>query len=158
MAFWIWVCQESCSIEDQVYHTKKVLSCCFCKQFSTIRILCIQIFHLALLCYFWRLLRFLHRWNCPCLLKRSKDPDRRGVVRTEFANVLKLDFTAHDREHYKSILLCSCIHPCFPVNCLILTSCHICSDIILPYFTSSPKAEPVSFKISSSVQLSQNWR
>ena len=76
MEFWIWVCQESCSIEDQVYHTKKVLSCCFCKQFSTIRILCIQIFHLALLCYFWRLLRFLHRWNCPCLLKRSKDPDR----------------------------------------------------------------------------------
>ena len=27
-----------------------VLSCCFCKRFSTIRILCIQIFHLAFLC------------------------------------------------------------------------------------------------------------
>ena len=66
------------------------------------------------------------------LTQKSKDPDRNGVARTEFANVLKLDFAAHDREHYKSILLCSCIHPCFPVNCLILSSCHVCSDIILP--------------------------
>ena len=33
------------------------------------------------------------------ITQKSKDPDRRGVVRTEFANVLKLDFTAHDREH-----------------------------------------------------------
>ena len=66
------------------------------------------------------------------ITQKSKDPDRRGVVRTEFANVLKLDFKAHDREHYNSILLCSCIHPCFPVNCLILSSCHVCSDIILP--------------------------
>ena len=51
---------------------------------------------------------------------RSKDPDRRGVVRTEFANVLKLDFTAHSGVH--SILLCSCIR-------LILCSCHVCSHI-----------------------------
>ena len=36
---------------------------------------------------------------------RSKDPDRRGVVRTEFANVLKLDFTAHSGVH--SILILS---------------------------------------------------
>ena len=85
------------------------------------------------------------------LTQKSKDPDRNGVARTEFANVLKLDFAAHDREHYKSILLCSCIHPCFPVNCLILSSCHVCSDVILPYFASSPKADPVSFKISSRV-------
>ena len=30
------------------------------------------------------------------LTQKSKDPDRKGVVRTEFANVLKLDFTAHE--------------------------------------------------------------
>ena len=60
---------------------------------------------------------------------RSKDPDRRGVVRTEFANELKLDFTAHSGVQNKSILLCSCIQPCFPVDCLILCSCHVCSDI-----------------------------
>ena len=56
---------------------------------------------------------------------RSKDPDRRGVVWTEFANVLKLDFTAHSRVHNKSILLCSCIQPCFPVDCLnpVFMSC-----------------------------------
>ena len=51
---------------------------------------------------------------------RSKDPDPNGVVRTEFAYVLKLDFTAHSGVHYKSIPLCSCIQPCFPVDCLIL--------------------------------------
>lgn len=83
--------------------------------------------------------------------QKSKDPDRKGVVRTEFANVLKLDFTAHDGEHCKSILLCSCIHPFFPVNCLILSSCHVCSDIILPCLASSPKADPVSFKLLSAL-------
>ena len=60
---------------------------------------------------------------------RSKDPDWRDVVRTEFANVLNLDFTAHSGVHKKSILLCSCIQPCFPVDSLILCSCHVCSDV-----------------------------
>ena len=65
---------------------------------------------------------------------RSKNADRRGVVRTEFANVLKLDFTANSVVHFRSTHLCSCLHPCFSVNCLILCSCHVFSDIFLPYF------------------------
>ena len=31
---------------------------------------------------------------------RSKNTDRTGVVRTEFANVLKLDFTANSEVHF----------------------------------------------------------
>ena len=65
---------------------------------------------------------------------RSKNTDRTGVVRTEFANVLKLDFTANSVVHFRSTHLCSCLHPCFSVNCLILCSCHVFSDIFLPYF------------------------
>ena len=65
---------------------------------------------------------------------RSKNTDRTGVVRTEFANVLKLDFTANSVVYFRYIHLCSCLHPCFAVNCLILCSCHVFSDIFLPYF------------------------
>ena len=79
----------------------------------------------------------------------SKDPDRKGVVRTEFANVLKLDFTVH----YKSILLCSCIQPCFPDDCLILCCVQVMSvpTSFYPTFASSPNADSVSFRISSGV-------
>ena len=65
---------------------------------------------------------------------RSKNTDRTGVVRTEFANVLKLDFTANSVVYFRYIDLCSCLHPCFAVNCLILCSCYVFSDIFLPYF------------------------
>lgn len=65
---------------------------------------------------------------------RSKNTDRTGVVRTEFANVLKLDFTANSVVYFRYIHLCSCLHPCFAVNCLILCSCHVFPDIFLLYF------------------------
>ena len=42
-------------------------------------------------------------------------------------------FTANIEVHYESIHLCSCFHHCFAVNCLILCSCHVFSDIFLPY-------------------------
>ena len=75
------------------------MSCCFCKRFSTIRILCIQISHLARpsLLPLKTAATFVSL-KLSLLTRRvnsSKDPDHRDVVRTEFANVLKLDFKAH---------------------------------------------------------------
>ena len=59
------------------------------------------------------------------------------MVRTAFVNVLKLDITALGKVHNKSILLCSCIHV------------HVMSVPTSFYrtFASSPKADPVSFKL-----------
>ena len=86
---------------------------------------------------------------------RSKDPDRRGVVWTEFANVLKLDFTTHSgvsEEYIKSLSFYVPVSN--PAFLLTVSFCvHVMSVLTSFYltFASSPNADSVSFRISSGV-------